>query len=236
MNGFNATSNGSEKIFRVALFGPQVTTWTADSLSSLQLALNKDDNLEFLKHTLASISSIWPLLKKEFGQHEFTGNKKLEVLEAFSTGAGALDPQTLTNTELAPLTIVSQVVEFFQQTNSPANRHGLDEFGAAQGFCIGFLSAAALASATDRAGFETNVSNAVRLAACAGVVVDAQESSLENWNRTIALCVRLKKAADRELVEMCLDRFPRVRKRLVMSLPCESIVTVTLGLHILHYG
>jgi hypothetical protein len=227
MNGFNTTPNGSEKVFRVALFGPQVTTWTADTLSSLQLALSKDGNLEFLKKALASISSIWPLLEKDFGQHGFPGAKKLEALEAFSTGAKALNLQTLTNIELAPLTIVSQVVDFIQQTNYPVCQNGLDDFEAAQGFCIGFLSAAAVSSARNWAEFKTNICNAVRIATCAGLVVDAQETSIEAQDGATAVSVRWKKAADQEFLDTYLDNFPRVSRQLPWTMR-ESIVTTML--------
>ena len=210
MNGFNTTANGSQKVFRIALFGPQVTAWTADSLSRLQLDISKDANLQFLKHTLESISSIWPLLQKEFSQHGCSGAKKLEALEAFSTGAKTLDPDSLTNTELAPLTIVSQIVDFIHQVKSSEGQVSLSSFEAAQGFCIGFLSAAALTSAKDWSEFKSNVSNAIRLAACAGVVVDVQESSLDTQDKAVTLSARWKTAADRELLEDILDRCPRV--------------------------
>jgi len=121
-----------------------------------------------------------------------------------------LDPQDLTNTQSSSLTVVSQVISFIRLNDNTGTNDGILGFQAAQGFCVGFLSAAALASANNWAEFENDVSNAIRLAACIGIVVDAEKLSHPVHERSTAVHVRWKTAEDRAFVEVCLDSFPGV--------------------------
>lgn len=210
MHCSDATSKDNSNEVRIALFGPQVTNWTHKSLSSLQSALLEDDKLEFLKKSLARLSSLWPMLEKDFGVRGFSGAEKLRELEEFATGAKELDPQNLISTHLSPLTVVSQVINLIQLADASGTKDSILGFAAAQGFCLGFLSAAALASADDWTEFECNVSNAVRLAVCIGIVVDAQSLSIPAPERATAVHVRWKTAEDRAFLETCLDLFAGV--------------------------
>ncbi|RYP59320.1 hypothetical protein DL769_008584 [Monosporascus sp. CRB-8-3] len=65
-----------------------------------------------------------------------------------------------------PLTVVSQLVDLIQSTNSSSIEEYISDFEAAQGFCVGFLSAAAFASADNWVDFQHGASSAIRLAAC----------------------------------------------------------------------
>ncbi|RYP43080.1 hypothetical protein DL770_011874 [Monosporascus sp. CRB-9-2] len=208
---FNTHSRGHPQGFRIALFGPQVTHWTRESLSDLQSTLLEGHRFGFLKQTLAGLPLLWSLLETDFGSDCFSGLEKLKELRDFATGAGDLNPQDLTNTHLAPLTVVSQVVDLIQSTSGPNDEECLPVFEAAQGFCIGFLSAAALASADKWAVFERSLSNAIRLAACIGIVVDVEDASRPLQDRSTAISVRWKTAADRAYLDSCLESIPESR-------------------------
>lgn len=210
MTCFNTTSKASPNDVRIAIFGPQVTNWTHKSLSSLQSALLKDRKLEFLKQALAELPSLWSILEKYYGFQDFSGAEKLKELHDFSIGSKNLDPQDLTNSQLSSLTVVSQVINLIQLADASGTEDGILDFELTQGFCVGFLSAAALASASDWTSFERNVSNAVRLAACIGIIIDAENSSRSAQERATAVHVRWKTAEDRAFLETCLDLFPRV--------------------------
>ncbi|KAK3940210.1 conidial yellow pigment biosynthesis polyketide synthase [Diplogelasinospora grovesii] len=134
-------------------------------------------------------------------------------------------PLDLTNsTRFKTLTVVSQVLDFIE-----TEKHSLSGFQASQGFCIGFLSAAALSSAKEWHEFKTNVCNAVRLAACIGVVVGAswaaQEAPLEPEDRAATISVRCKTAADRAYLETCLDAFPEAY---ISCITDDNTLTLTL--------
>ena len=213
MDGLNASTNGtSDKSneFRVALFGPQVTEWTYDSLSNLQSTLLANTKLAFLRQALMTLPSLWPILEKDDSNYGLLSQEKLEELRDFATGARKLDPQGLTNTHLSTLTIVIQFVNLLESTNISGNKHDILRFEAAQGFCVGFLSAAALASAHDWTNVEMNFSNAVRLAACIGITIDAESELRPDHERVIAIHVRWKTPEDRAYFETCLDQLSGV--------------------------
>lgn len=216
MANFDAFSNSRSEVLRIALFGPQVTHWTHDSLSGLQSALLQNTNLEFLTKTLVRLPSLWATLEKDCGLSGFCVEEKLKELKDFAAGRSIPDAQNLSNTHLAPLTVVSQVVDFVSITDG---RNRLLEFQAVQGFCIGFLSAAALASSSNWTEFERHVSNSLRLATCIGIIIDAEDALHAPPDRATTVSVRWKTASDRAYLETSLDLFPDVRLRFCFWLP-----------------
>lgn len=211
--------------FRVALFGPQRTHWTSDSLADLQSALLKDDRLAFLRAALDTLPSLWPHFEEKYHSNGYSGAPKLQTLRDIAAGSKGIDPREFSNTELAPLTVISQVVDMIQQYGTT-----LDNFEAAQGFCIGFLSAASFASADGWKGFEENVSNALRLAACVGIVVDAEQTS----NPVAAVSVRCRTTADRTYLDTCIDRLPDVSELSLLEIGYHKLTGHTPGLRVLH--
>lgn len=209
MTGVSISTNSMRGV-RLALFGPQHTQWTTESLRELQVALSQDAHLKFLADCLARLTCLWPLLQEHTCVAGFPGDEKLKEIEGFAGGGVIPDPQSLSNTHLAPLTVVSHVVDLLRISSCEDNKDNLPEFNAAQGFCIGFLSAAALASSNDWVDFERNVSNSVRLAACIGIVIDAEEAPRPYGDRATAVSVRWKTDIERTYLETCLDAFPNV--------------------------
>ncbi|KAI1452413.1 ketoacyl-synt-domain-containing protein [Annulohypoxylon moriforme] len=225
MTQFGTSPISRTQEFVVALFGPQVTHWTQDSLSNLQSDLLGNPNLEFVAKSLLELPSLWSELEQEYDFEGSRGAHTLKELHDFATGEKSLDPQTLTNTHLAPLTVVYQVIDFIRSAGNPGTKESLRGFEAAQGFCIGFLSAAALASANDWSDFERNVSNAIRLATCIGIIVDAEEASHPAQDRATAISVHWKTAADRTYLETCLDNVPEAY---ISCITDDRNLTVTL--------
>lgn len=226
MTSSNASPEGPVDEFVVALFGPQVTNWTYDSLSILQSDLLGHPTLEFLVESLTELPSLWSLLEKDYASQDFPGVEKLKELHDFATGGATFDTHNLTNTHLAPLTVVSHIVDFIRSVNNSNTKESLARFNAAQGFCIGFLSAAALASANDWDEFKRNVSSAIQLAACIGIVVDAEEASHTAQDRATAVSVLWKTASDRAYLETCLDLFPKVRNSPNIHHPSSTFIAV----------
>lgn len=210
MARFDTSSNSRAQELRLTLFGPQVTRWTEESLSGLRSAILQNTNLQFLIETFLRLPSLWSAIEKAGVVSGFGGEVKLKELEDFATGKSIPDPQKLSNTHLAPLTVVSQVVDFVRIAGGPGRNDSLLEFQAAQGFCTGFLSAAALASSSNWTEFEHNVSNSLRLAACIGIVVDAEDALHAPPDRATAVSVRWQTASDRAYLETSLDLFPDV--------------------------
>ena len=201
---------------RIALFGPQVTYWTHEELSELQSVLLETASLDFLSKTLEQLPSVWSRFERRFSDSGFQGGARLRALAEFATGKSIPDPKLLNNTILAPLTVVSQVVDFVQNSLGQDQNSSLLDSQAAQGFCIGFLSAAALAAAHDWSDFQRNISNALRLAALIGLVIDAEDASHDVQDRGTAISVHWKTAADRAHVETLLDVFANVSLNLLI--------------------
>ncbi|RMZ84871.1 hypothetical protein DV738_g250, partial [Chaetothyriales sp. CBS 135597] len=210
---------------QIALFGSQVTHWTQESLSALQFALLQNSDLEFMTKTLVQLPSLWSTLDKNHGIFGFHVEERLRDIRDFALGKTIPDPQNLTNTHLAPLTVVSQVVDLVHLANGLDKSSILQAFQAAQGFCIGFLSAAALAASSNWTEFERNIAHAIRLAASTGIVIDAEDASHAAPDRATAISVRCKTAADRAYVETSLDLFPDAY---VSCITDDRMLTITL--------
>jgi hypothetical protein len=88
-------------------------------------------------------------------------------LTAFAQGTSVPQPDTLSNAQLPVLTIVAQAVDWLRYA---ADRGDVD---VVQGFCIWFLSAAVISSTQNRSRseFELYIANAIRLAACLGLLI-----------------------------------------------------------------
>ena len=193
-----------------ALFGPQITHWTQNSLADLQSALTQDLNLEFLLETFLQLPSLWRTFKNNSSVDNFVSETKLKELADFAAGSWIPDPHNLSNTHLSPLTITSQVVDLFRNCECVDDDSGLFGFQVAQGFCTGFLSAAVISSSYSWAEFKNYISNALRLAVCIGAIVDAEDASHVLSDRATAMSVCWKTAADRGYLETALDLFPDV--------------------------
>ncbi|KAK3312435.1 hypothetical protein B0H66DRAFT_633155 [Apodospora peruviana] len=198
---------GSVNDFRIAIFGPQATHWTTTSLSALSSALLDQDDLHLIRKAFMDLPSVWPLLEAEFGQAvlhaDVSGLDELQALSEFAAGTRKLDPKDLTNTKLAPLTVLSQFLDFIRAEKQDDDIYsGLQ---ATQGFCIGFLGAAVLSSSKNSTEFKASMCNAVRLAACIGIVIDFHEATKEQLDRAMTVTVRCKTAADRAYLATCLD-------------------------------
>ncbi|KAL6153117.1 hypothetical protein ACJBU6_08283 [Exserohilum turcicum] len=208
--------------YRIVLFGPQKAEWTPGRLSDLTSALSKDIRLSTLRESLRTLPSLWPLLQGIYGSgHELAAASKLQNLSDLAAGSVTLDPTEFSNTELAPLTVVSQIAHWIQVQGD-----AFDQCEAAQGFCIGFLSAAAISSSNNKDTFDRYVSNAVRLAACLGVIVDIENMSHATpGDSAITLSVRCKTQADRAYLDLCLGNIP---KAYVSCITDKNEFTVTL--------
>lgn len=225
--------NNAATEFRVALFGPQRTTWTRRDVEDLQSAFREDARLSFLRTTLSTLPSLWPQIQHAYtNSADFPAAAKLQRLSEILAESSSIDDTTvlnLSNTELAPLTVVTQVVDLIQQHGTDS----LDEFEAAQGFCVGFLAAAAYSSARDWGDFERNVANAVRLAACFGIAVDLLQAAAP----VKVVSVRCRTLVERASLDTCLDRFPDVSvQRCISWLMQRKSMSRTLWLTDQHFA
>ncbi|KAE8373923.1 hypothetical protein BDV26DRAFT_296474 [Aspergillus bertholletiae] len=205
---------------QVILFGPQLTQtyWAPDRLLRLQLDLQDNPRLEFLRHGLIQLEPF--VASTPLARDNDALVSQLGTLAGFARGEEILDPQHLQgNILLAPLTVASQVVDWLRITPS--------EELVVQGFCIGFLSAAVVSStySDDRSEFERYVGNSIRLAACMGLLIDAEDSLNAPSDRATAISVRCQSPPHRAAVEATLDLFPQAY---ISCITDDRTFTVTL--------
>ena len=195
---------------RVALFGPQMTHWTHEQLSELQSNLLQHTGLSFLITTLLRLRSFHSTLEEDACITNHLSEAGLDYLKGFAAGDRIPDSQNLSQTILAPLTVLSQIVNLVGRNENNKENDDWFKYQSASGFCIGFLSAAALASSNNRAELEQNASNAVRLAFYVGATIDAENLSHAPADRAVAVSARWKTHSDRTFLETSLDLFPNV--------------------------
>jgi hypothetical protein len=166
----------------LVLFGPQLTQlqWTIDCLGQLQSDFQNNPRLAFLGRCLAQLPAF--IASLPLAQNDVVA--RLETLARFAGGSEAPDSTALSNVQLAPLTVVPYMVEWLSITSSDI---------VAQGFCVGFLSAAVVATATQH-DFEHYAATAIRIAACVGLVIDAEDASHDSADRATAVSVRVRLA------------------------------------------
>ncbi|KAI0154156.1 beta-ketoacyl synthase [Xylariaceae sp. FL1272] len=207
------------------LFGPVITSWTPESLREVQLSLETNPQLEFLRQSLVDLPSLLPDLQSEDILPLVAKLNHLQELADFALGRDLPDVKKLSNVHLAPLTIVSHAVDFVQSvTLSKSTTTDKDcdfpRLRDTQGFCLGFLSAAALASSRSWAELEQHISTSIRIASYIGAVIEAQLQ-----DETRSLSIRWKTDAARVEAEACLDSFSEAFTSCVTD---ERSATVTL--------
>ncbi|KAI0379432.1 hypothetical protein F5Y04DRAFT_290317 [Hypomontagnella monticulosa] len=207
---------------------------TQEKLKSLQHMLQKQPELKFLRETLIELPSIWPALQGGDITLPMSGLEALEDLSSFALGSDRLDAESVSNIYLAPLTIVLQAVEFIRLIgllNSTGGEQGIDpslklpNLQAVQGFCLGFLSSAAVACSRDWSDLEKNYSVSIRIAACIGMVVEAESVGQTEEEHMVSVSVSWKTDTDKTYLEACLDMYPNAY---VSCLTDENRVTITL--------
>lgn len=196
------------------LFGAQQARWTRPRLQSLQKDLVSDPSLRFLQHCLEQLDVS---LATPFGC--LADAAQPVGLAEFARGGEIPQPDTLANTQLAALTVALHAIEWL--------RSAADARIIVQGFCIGFLSAAVVSSTQGNANtdFQRYITNAIRLAACLGRIVDAEDASHAPADRATVISVRCLGLSDRAALDATLDSIPGAYVSCVTD---DRNVTVTI--------
>ncbi|KAJ5497536.1 hypothetical protein N7463_009523 [Penicillium fimorum] len=201
----------------LVLFGPQLTLsqWTNDRLFRLQSDLQNIPRLAFLARCLSQLPAF--IANLPLAQNDALA--RLDILAKFAEGSEGLESTILTsNIQFAPLSVVSHLVEWLSIASS--------EEIVTQGFCVGFLSAAVAATNTANRDFERYAANAIRIAACIGLIIDAEDVSHLPADRATAVSVRCQSHSDRAILESTLDLLPGAY---ISCITDDRTLTVTLS-------
>lgn len=182
------------------LFGPQITRLLPSHLAELRAIIN-DPNFSFLLDVVKELPSLWPLIRESCDPlRHIPGQEQLQQLENFFDTGELPQVEPPNNIILAPLTVLAQVAEYLR----------LGRTGNTQGFCVGFLAAAVVASAQSETELQQLAAAAVRLAVCIGAAIDLDKVTLDPQDRSFAYSVHWTSTAEKTHLEKALASFPKV--------------------------
>ncbi|KAI0442798.1 hypothetical protein F4803DRAFT_575191 [Xylaria telfairii] len=203
--------------------GPKRSWFTPNDLSQLQSTIATNPDLEFLSDAIAELESLWPTIAAAHsGLKSVYGKNSLHNIRQFLK-SGELTNLTQTevrhdNVLLDVVTVLSHVVHFWRLAttktqnvlfNPPMSANSDSMLHDIQGFCLGFLTAAAVASAKDKADFVTNVTVILRIAVCVGALVEADASELDKLEtQAVSLSIGWSSQAEYNYLENVLTKYP----------------------------
>ena len=196
------------------LFGPVSPRPVEASVVELRKALRGNPDFQFLVDVLEELPSLRQAVQKVL-PHTSTlrEHEQVEQLKWLAT-MNLPEDYELSNVVSAPLTVISQIVEYLRSSPTAGSAQ-FPYFENVQGFCIGFLSAAALAVSKDKEDFRHFASVAVRLAMCIGLIIDLDEESFSDpLDGSSSMVVWWKSFSMKGIVEKTLKDYPGVSLRI----------------------
>lgn len=184
----------------LVLFGPQVPRLIPSYLAELR-AIFSDPDFSFLFEVVKELPLLWPLIRDSWDplQH-LPGQEQLKQLQNYFETGELLQVEPPSNIILAPLTVLAQVAEYLR----------LGRTGNTQGFCVGFLAAAVVASAQSETELQQFTAAAVKVAVCIGAAIDLDKVDLDPQDRSFAYSVHWTSTAQKKYFEKTLGSFSRV--------------------------
>ena len=196
-------------------FGPLAPWPASDRVNQLRLALQHESSLRPIVNAIQELPQLWEALSNQDPSlNSIAGEAAADQLAQWTTGANINQiVEDKCNVTRMPLTIIAQVVRYIsylRQHDEPLVHHSIRKSVAAgggiQGFCIGLLSALAVASGKteDDVGYYAAIS--VRLAFCVGAYVDLDQQRNSGDSKSSTLAVRWKTPATLEHVQRLISR------------------------------
>ncbi|KAL9024283.1 MAG: hypothetical protein Q9196_006628, partial [Gyalolechia fulgens] len=188
------------------LFGPVSPRPSQAYLSQLQTSITERGDHKFLVELIQELPDLWPTILQASPQlHSVRGAEQLDQLNPFLATGTLPDAGALSNLVAAPLTVISHISEVLSQSRD-SGQVTIPALDNVQGFCIGFLTAAALATSRDTIELRQYASVAVRLALCIGAVIDLDEASFNDpsahrSSATVTIPSREERSFTQQLVE-----------------------------------
>lgn len=155
-----------------------------ESVLHIRRAIKEDETLAFLIDILAELPSLWSLYTEADPElSQISGDRQLAALNEVVQGQLPSSAVKATNLLLTPVTVIRQLVDFMKLAGSTIH----PAFGSSssvkpgtnitdvQGFCVGILSAIAVATSRNEGEFQNIASKVIRLAVYVGAVVDLDE-------------------------------------------------------------
>ena len=206
--------------------GPQTSLPSTQYLTRVHQSLTGNPKLAGFVDAINDLPRLWNTLIKTDDRLQTTpGRETIEALQQFvQRGGFPKTPEASNNTLFSSLTVIFEITEYLNFLASD-NTHAkvLQTAGSAgiQGFCTGFLVAAALACSKDEDEIVRNASVALRLAFAVGAFVDLDATAGE----VACLTARWRENNDEHHVEEVLKDYPTVGSPLRTSMDNANIAS-----------
>ena len=216
---FNPTTTSPRSVSHV-IFGSLSSCLDKPRLLRLRGNILNSPDLRFLLGVIDELPSVWPVIRATCPQvGKARGADQLEQVKQFLHD-GVLsfgETGSIPCLTASLLTVLSHVTEYIIfSRNAPdascGDSHGwFHEVQEVQGFCIGFLAAAAVACSDNKSEFCTYASVALRLAVCIGATIDAAEDPLPPSKYSRSYSVRRKTETEKKQLDAILESVTGVR-------------------------
>lgn len=200
-------------------FGALAPLPPSDRLDQLRNALQREDSLKPIVKAIQELPLLWKdLSNQDTILHSIAGAAAADRLAQWISGAGTTQiVDDKGNVTKMPLTTIAQIVQYItylHQCDAPLGHQSILESvavgGGVQGFCIGLLSALAVASGKTEDDVGHFAAISVRLAFCVGAYVDLDQHRNGSGSKASNLATRWKAPTTMEDIQRLLSRHPDV--------------------------
>ncbi|RMZ66368.1 polyketide synthase [Pyrenophora seminiperda CCB06] len=201
---------------KLLLFGPLSSSLSPSTLENLRTTIISTSTHAWVEDAFISLLVEYTALCREFPElYDADVKSSIAKLPAWlRTGDVTPNTEQISNTLLAPLVVVAQLVQyrtFFEKQGLDYKQSKVEE---TSGFCIGLLSALVVSLSHDSAPtqFGQYASTAVRLAMLDGAIVDGQDAKdTSGPSRTLSVAWKRGDTGDRTKdLESLLKKYPDV--------------------------
>jgi hypothetical protein len=207
------------------VFGSQGSVPDPTYLTFISAFLRHDENANSLIDTINSLPEWWDAVSESHTVlQRVPGYVLLERLRRWLVqGLHEEFEEPVPNTLLAPLTVVSHVVEYLSYLRSRLAKHAdvlqAARTGGYQGLCIGQLAAIACSNAANEIELIEQAAVAIRLAVLIGAITDLDGCFAEPPKDWACIVAREKSSASSDDLNSVLNHHPEVSD-------CTSIISI----------
>ena len=200
-------------------FGALAPWPVSDRLDQLQNALQHQKCLSPIVKAFRELPKLWKALSdRDPNLNSIAGEAAAAHLAQWISGTGFAEiAENKGNITRMPLTTMAQIadyISYLRQCGEPIGhesvRKSVAAGGGIQGFCIGLLSALAVASGKTEDDVGRIAADSVRLAFCIGAYVDLDRHRNGGDSKALTLAVRWKSPTLLEDIQRLFSRYPDV--------------------------
>lgn len=197
-----------------------IAPWpNSDRLHELRNALQHQQSLKPIIKEIQELPLLWrTLLKQDPDLNSIAGEAAADQLAQWIAGVRTAqiveDKGNVTRMSLTIVAHIAHYVGYLHQRDKPLSHESIIKNAAAgggiQGFCIGLLSALAVASGKTENDVGSFAAASVRLAFCVGAYVDLDRHRNGGDSKASTLAVRWKAPTTLEDIQSLLSKHPDV--------------------------